>query len=63
MKKWYKVYVEWWDKENQMWQLSAVSWWKYFLMKAYGVCGPANSRTLNLGYDICHVPRKNVKYI
>lgn len=59
MKKWYQVYVEFWDEDCRKWQLSAVSWWKYLFMRMYDFCGSANE----LDYNIHYVPNKNVRCV
>ena len=60
MKKWYQVYVEFWDTNIQKWQLSAVSWWQYLLARWWGYCGSASSNPTE--YDIRHVLAKNVHW-
>ena len=61
MKYFGKVFVEYFDKEEREWQLSAISWWKYLIARLSGDCGSANANSLK--YDFRHVPRKNVKFM
>ena len=51
-----KVFVEHWD--GQEWNLSAVKWWQYLLMRIWGYCGDANADVRF--YDCRHVPRKRI---
>lgn len=54
-----KIFVEFWD--NDKWNLAAVKWWQYLLMRLSGVCGSATADTRF--YNCRHVPRKNVTFI
>lgn len=58
MKKWYQVYIEFWDRDLGKWQLSKVSWWQYLLARLWGYCGSASSNVAD--YDFRHVLSKNV---
>ena len=51
-----KVFVEHWD--GQKWNLSAVKWWQYLLMRLWGYCGDVNADVRF--YNCRHVPRKNI---
>lgn len=51
-----KVFVEHWD--GQEWNLSAVKWWQYLLMRIWGYCGDANADVRF--YDCRHVPRNKI---
>lgn len=53
-----RVFVEHWDGDK--WNLSAVKWWQYLLMRYWGYCGDANADTRF--YDCRHVPRKKIKF-
>ena len=60
MKKWYEVYVEFWDNDAGKWSLSAISWWKYLLARWWGICGSASSDERD--YNFRHVLTKNVQW-
>ena len=52
-----KIFIEFW--ENDKWNLSAVWFWEYIIMRLWGYCGCKNS----LEYNIRHVPRNQIKFL
>ena len=53
-----KVFVEFW--RNDRWNLSAVWFWQYILMRLWGFCGAADSNLQD--YEYRHVPRRRVHF-
>ena len=53
-----KVFVEYWD--GNKWNLSAIKWWQYLLMRLWKYCGSTDADFRDYNYR--HVPRNKIYF-